>query len=198
MTRIIGGAAGGRRLRTPAGEATRPTSDRVREALFSALESALGTLAGRAFLDLYAGSGAVALEAASRGAAPVVAVESDRRTAQLVETNARAVGLAVTVRAHPVARVLAGPAQPGPFDVVFADPPYPLANDGLVAALDGLIRNGWVRKGAMVVVERSARTVEPAWPSGLVRFRMKEYGETVLWYVHADPAVEQSRGPVVS
>jgi 16S rRNA (guanine966-N2)-methyltransferase len=198
VTRIIGGTAGGRRLRTPAGEATRPTSDRVREALFSALEAALGTLTGRAFLDLYAGSGAVGLEAASRGATPVVAVESDRRTARLVEANARAVGLAVIVRSQPVARVLAGSADPGPFDVVFADPPYPLSNDELVAALDALIRNGWVRNGAMVVVERSTRTVEPVWPTGLVRIRLKEYGETALWYVHADPSAEQSRGAVGS
>jgi 16S rRNA (guanine966-N2)-methyltransferase len=200
MTRIIGGSAGGRRLRTPAGDATRPTSDRVREALFSALESALGTLAGRSFLDLYAGSGAVGLEAASRGAGPVLAVESDRRAAQLVQTNARDLGLAVDVRAHPVARVL-GSAPPaavaGGFDVVFADPPYPLGNDELVAALAALIRNGWVRDGATVVVERSARTVEPAWPAGLVRSRERDYGETVLWYVHAVLAVEQSRGEVV-
>jgi 16S rRNA (guanine966-N2)-methyltransferase len=198
MTRIIGGSAGGRRLRTPPGDATRPTSDRVREALFSALESALGTLAGRSFLDLYAGSGAVGLEAASRGAGPVLAVESDRRAARLVEANARDLGLTLDVRAHPVARVLdsAPPVEAG-FDVVFADPPYPLANADLVAVLDSLMRNGWVRNGGTVVVERSTRTVEPAWPAGLVRFRERDYGETVLWYVHAVLAVEKSRGEVV-
>src|SRR6476620_12094520 len=92
MTRIIGGTAGGRRLRTPGGEATRPTSDRVREALFSALESRLGSLTGLRFLDLYAGSGAVGLEAMSRGAGVVTAVESDRRTARLVQQNADALG----------------------------------------------------------------------------------------------------------
>jgi 16S rRNA (guanine966-N2)-methyltransferase len=125
----------------------------------------------------------------------VVAVESDRRTARLIETNARDLGLAVRVHAHPVARILAGgPDVAGGFDVVFADPPYPLPNDELVATLDALIRDGWVRNGAMVVVERSARTVEPAWPAGVVLFRRKAYGETVLWYVHAGPAVEQSRG----
>jgi 16S rRNA (guanine966-N2)-methyltransferase len=200
MTRIIGGSAGGRRVRTPGGDATRPTSDRVREALFSALEAALGSLAGRSFLDLYAGSGAVGLEAASRGAGPVVAVESDRRTARLVQANARDLGLDLDVRAQPVARVLSGPppasAAEG-FAVVFADPPYPLPNDDLVAVLDALIRNGWVRNGGTVVVERSARTVEPAWPTGLVRTREREYGETVLWYVHAVLAVEQSCGEVV-
>ena len=186
MTRIIGGSAGGRRLRTPPGESTRPTSDRVREALFSALESQLGSLTGLRFLDLYAGSGAVGLEARSRGAGSVTSIESDRRTARLVVANAATLGFdEVEVHAHPVARVLAGrPAAP--FDVVFADPPYPLENVDLEAALDLLVRHGWLCGGALVVVERSARTPEPAWPEGLVRLRVKEYGETVLWYVRAD------------
>jgi len=153
--------------------------------LFSALESALGSLTGRSFLDLYAGSGAVGLEAASRGAGQVLAVESDRRTAQLVEANARATGLEVGVRAQPVARVLAQPA-PHRFDVVFADPPYPVPNDEVVAFLDLLVRNDWITASATVVIERSVRSVEPSWPSGLARLRNKTYGETVLWYVHAD------------
>src|SRR6478672_639808 len=107
MTRIIGGTAGGRRLRTPTGDATRPTADRVREALFSALESQLGSLTGLRFLDLYAGSGAVGLEAMSRGAGVVTAVESDRRTARLVQDNATALHFhKVEVLALPVARVL--------------------------------------------------------------------------------------------
>src|SRR3954452_2623955 len=109
MTRIIGGTAGGRRLQTPAGDATRPTSDRVREALFSALDAEFGTLRGLRFLDLYAGSGAVALEAASRGADAVTAVESDRRTARVVAANAASLGFDVDLRAQPVAAVLAMP-----------------------------------------------------------------------------------------
>lgn len=195
MPRIIGGTAGGRRLRTPPGDATRPTSDRVREALFSALESATGTLAGRRFLDLYAGSGAVGLEARSRGAAAVMAVESDRRTARLVAANARDLGLTgVEVVAQPVARVLGRPtAQPvdpfdpfDPFDIVFADPPYSLGEEELAGTLALLVDNGWLVDGALVVVERSARTVEPGWPGGLVQLRRRGYGETVLWYVRAD------------
>src|SRR5689334_7957728 len=103
MTRIIGGTAGGRRLRTPTGDATRPTSDRVREALFSTLESQLGSLTGLRVLDLYAGSGAVGLEAMSRGAGVVTAVESDRRTAGLAQDNARTLGFhRVEVLAQPV------------------------------------------------------------------------------------------------
>jgi 16S rRNA (guanine966-N2)-methyltransferase len=182
VTRIIGGTAGGRRLRTPSGDATRPTSDRVREALFSALEAEFGSLHGLRFLDLYAGSGAVALEAASRGAAGVTAVESDRRTARLVAANAAEVGFDVDVRAQPVASVLAtSPAAP--YDVVFLDPPYPLSGEEVSHALDLLVAHGWVEPGGAVVVERSARSVEPRWPDGLELRRNKKYGETVLWYL---------------
>ena len=100
MTRIIGGSAGGRRIATPRGANTRPTSDRVREALFSAVESWCGSLSGLRFLDLYAGSGAVGLEAWSRGAGVVTLVEQDRRTASMISTNARDLGFS---RAHVVA-----------------------------------------------------------------------------------------------
>lgn len=182
MTRIIGGTAGGRRLRTPSGDATRPTADRVREALFSALEAEFGSLRGLRFLDLYAGSGAVALEAASRGAAGVTAVESDRRTARLVAANAADLGFDVDVRAQPVAAVLAtGPGAP--YDVVFLDPPYPLAGEEVSRALDLLLAHAWVGPGGAVVVERSARSVEPRWPDGVELRRKKKYGETVLWYL---------------
>jgi 16S rRNA (guanine966-N2)-methyltransferase len=185
VTRIIGGTAGGRRLKTPAGDATRPTADRVREALFSALESQLGSLTGLRFLDLYAGSGAIGLEAMSRGAGVLTSVESDRRTARMVQENANTLGFRkVEVVAQPVARVLGQHAR-APYDVVFADPPYPLDNADLEKSLALLVDYGWVAPGSVVVVERSARSVEPAWPAGLVRERSKDYGETVLWYVRA-------------
>jgi 16S rRNA (guanine966-N2)-methyltransferase len=187
VTRIIGGTAGGRRLRTPSGEATRPTSDRVREALFSALESELGSLTGLRFLDLYAGSGAVGLEAVSRGAGMLTSVESDRRTARLVQDNAGTLGFQeVEVLSQPVAGVLRKHPRV-PYDVVFADPPYPLDNADLEQVLGLLVANEWLATGSMLVVERSARSVEPAWPPGLVRERDKQYGETVLWYVRAAP-----------
>ncbi len=188
MTRIIGGSAGGRRLRTPPGDATRPTSDRVREALFSALEAELGSLSGLRVLDLYAGSGAVGLEAMSRGAAVLTAVESDRRTAKLVQQNAATLGLRqVEVVAQPVARFL-GQRPRAPYDVVFLDPPYALSNADLEETLALLVAEDWLATGSVVVVERSTRSVEPAWPQGLVREREKAYGETVLWYVRADSA----------
>ena len=188
MTRIIGGSARGRRLSTPRGEATRPTADRVREALFSALESDLGSLTGLRVLDLYAGSGAVGLEAMSRGAGVLTAVEWDRRTARLVQDNASTLGFRrVEVLAKPVSRALALPPM-APYDVVFADPPYAVANEQVEQALALLVAHQWLVVGSVLVVERSARSVEPAWPRGLVREREKRYGETVLWYVRADPA----------
>lgn len=183
MTRIIGGTAGGRRLKTPAGDGTRPTSDRVREALFSALESALGSLHGLRVLDLYAGTGAIGLEAISRGASAVTLVESDRRTARLITENAATLGFPVEVVNQPVNRVLArGPRSP--YDIVFADPPYPLPDEDLDATLVTMITNGWLSETGILVVERSARSVEPTWPAPLQVDRVKEYGETVLWYAH--------------
>ncbi|GGF39160.1 methyltransferase [Marmoricola endophyticus] len=187
MTRLIGGTHGGRRLRTPPGDRTRPTSDRVREALFSALESRLGGLAGLRVLDLYAGSGALGLEAASRGAADVVLVESDRRTAGIARRNAADVGLSASVQSRPVERYLAD-ADPVPVHLVLADPPYPLGNDDVVAVLGLLLERGWLAPDAVVVLERSARDREPDWPEGLQRERAKEYGETVLWWLAPDPA----------
>lgn len=184
MTRIIGGAAGGRRIRTPLGSSTRPTSDRVREALFSSLEATLGSVTGLRFLDLYAGSGAVGLEARSRGAGVVTCVEQDRRTAALVRDNSRSLGLSVEVVAAPVARTLAHPPR-APYDVVFSDPPYGVPADDVVADLEALRDNGWLGHGAVVVVERGSRGEPVVWPAGYDGGRERRYGETVLWYGHA-------------
>ncbi|MDH2416945.1 16S rRNA (guanine(966)-N(2))-methyltransferase RsmD [Nocardioides sp. CER19] len=187
MTRIIGGTAGGRRLATPKGDQTRPTSDRVREALFSALDSWAGSLHGLRFLDLYAGSGAIGLEAWSRGAAAVTLVESDRRTAALVASNARSLGFPeADVVAASVPTVLAG-APRSPYDVVFSDPPYPLDEEALARDLALLASNGWLAPDALVVVERASRSPEPTWPAGLRLWREKKYGETRLWYAEAAP-----------
>lgn len=191
MTRIIGGAAGGRRLETPRGQATRPTSDRVREALFSAVEAHLGSLGGSLqglrFLDLYAGSGAVGLEARSRGAGVVTLVEQDRRTAQLIGRNARALGLdRVEVLAASVATTLQR-SPVAPYDVVFLDPPYPVPDDEVEAALAALVAHGWLAHEALVVVERASRGGPFSWPAGLEGGRDRRYGETLLRYGHAAP-----------
>ena len=187
MTRIIGGSSGGRRIAVPRGAATRPTSDRVREALFSAIESWCGSLTGLRFLDLYAGSGAIGLEAWSRGAGVVSLVEQDRRTARMILTNAESLGFhKADVVAASVAGTLGGhPAAP--YDVVYLDPPYPLAHEAVVADLAALLRHGWLVPGAMVVVERSVRSPAMDWPDGLGALRDRRYGDTTLWYGHAAP-----------
>lgn len=188
MTRIIGGSAGGRRINTPRGAATRPTSDRVREALFSAIESWCGSLHGLRFLDLYAGSGAIGLEAWSRGAGVVTLVESDRRTASLITQNARTLGFPkANVVCAPVASLLTTPPA-APYDVVFLDPPYPLDDGTVVEDLTLLSGRDWLVPGAMVVVERSTRSAQPVWPDGLTGTREKRYGETTLWYAEAGAA----------
>jgi len=185
MTRIIGGRAGGRRITAPRGVGTRPTSDRVREALFSAIESWCGSLTGLRFLDLYAGSGAVGLEAWSRGAGVVTLVEHDRRAASLISANARELGFSrAKVVTGSVAGTLARPPS-APYDVAFLDPPYAYPDDVVAADLASLVSHDWLVPGAMVVVERGSRGPEPRWPDGLHDSRAKKYGETVLWYVHA-------------
>ncbi|WP_183100658.1 16S rRNA (guanine(966)-N(2))-methyltransferase RsmD [Nocardioides pelophilus] len=195
MTRIIAGSAGGRRLETPKGERTRPTSDRVREALFSAIESWAGSLRGLRFLDLYAGSGAIGLEAWSRGADAVTLVESDRPTADLIRRNARMLGCDVAeIRAATVASALTT-APAAPYDVVFSDPPYPLSDDDVAHDLELLVAHGWLAPDALVVVERGSRSPEPTWPAGITplpgKRRLKKYGETALWYATGDAAQPQ-------
>ena len=191
MTRIIGGHAGGRRINAPEGPDTRPTSDRVREALFSAIESWAGEWDGIRFLDLYAGSGAVGLEAWSRGAEAVTFVEQDRRAAELIRANARTVGFdAADVRTGAVSTVLAQ-TPTAAYDVVFCDPPYPLDNAAVEADLAALVANDWLVVDPLVVVERGRRSRDFAWPAPLEAYRNKKYGETVLWYGHAaDPRPE--------
>lgn len=183
MTRIIAGAARGRRLRTPAGTATRPTADRVREALFSALEASLAALDEARFLDVFAGSGAVGLEASSRGAAAVTLVESDRATAALVRANVHDLGLAgVTVLSAKAEASAAGPPPAEPFDVAFFDPPYSWPSARLSQLVDDMGANGWLRPEAVVVVERSRRANGWEWPRSVQPLQSKRYGETVLWY----------------
>jgi len=202
MTRIIGGSAGGRRIETPKGDGTRPTSDRVREALFSTLQAHFGVFDRLGVLDLYAGSGAVGLEAASRGASYVVAVEADRSTAKVIERNATALDSAldsvVETVVQPVGRFLAQPARTR-VDLVFLDPPYPLSEADLAGDLRLLVDHGWLADDALVVVERGSRSPEPTWPAGIRplpgKRRRKKYGETTLWYAAAgrDEAPEPLR-----
>jgi 16S rRNA (guanine966-N2)-methyltransferase len=190
MTRIIGGTAGGRRIKTPTGEHTRPTSDRVREALFSSLESWSGSpdgLGGLRALDLYAGSGALGLEAWSRGAAAVTLVEAERRTVALITANARELGCEVArVVASDVEKHLARGADAA-YDLVLSDPPYALEVAAVDTDLRLLVENGWLADGAMVVVERSKRGPAPSWPVGFAGTRSRTYGDSLLWSGVWDP-----------
>jgi 16S rRNA (guanine966-N2)-methyltransferase len=189
VSRIIAGTAGGRQIATPAGARTRPTTDRVREALFAALTSWAGaaagpahrSLAGFAFCDLYAGSGAVGLEAASRGARPVLLVEADRRTAQLARQNAADLGLPAEVRITTV-EVLTARSAPRAYDVVFADPPYEQPSEAISGVLAALVEHRWLAPRSLVVVERSRRSPALGWPEPFGEVWERRYGETVLCF----------------
>lgn len=191
MSRIIAGKAKGRRLETPKGANTRPTTDRTREALFSALVNWFDTadrdaaehLDGFSVLDLFAGSGAVGLEAANRGADPVVLVESDRATAALVQANARHIGVRAEVRAAKAQTFVEETAHS--FDLIFMDPPYGVTTDD-VERLLAAIADGVVAERGLVVVERSRRDREPVFPERFTDTWDKRYGETVLYYGSVD------------
>jgi len=179
VTRIVAGTAGGRRLQVP-GAGTRPTSDRVREALFSRLEHQ-GIVVGANVLDLYAGSGAVGLEAASRGAERVTLVESSRDAVEVCRRNATNLGLDAQVTVvHAKAERFVQTISPEPWDLVLLDPPYDLEDSELAAVLAGVVPS--LAPAAIVVVERSARSREPEWPSGLVEIGGRTYGETAVWF----------------
>ncbi len=190
MTRIIAGSAGGRRLAVPAGVATRPTSDRAREGLFSTVATLLGPLDGIRVLDLYAGSGALGLEALSRGAARATFVESDRAALRALRANAAALGLpGVMVVADRVERWVLrhGARPPGPagYGLVLVDPPYAYPADRLAAQLNALVDAGLLGAGpsaAIVAVERSSRDPDFPWPAGWTPRRTRRYGEATLWY----------------
>ena len=183
MTRIIAGVHGGRRLTAPAGALTRPTSDRVREAFFSALE-AMTDLSGARFADLYAGSGAVGLEALSRGATHALLVESDARAARTIRDNIVALraGTAARLVTGKVAQVLCAPPEGGPYDVVFADPPYAVELDEIARLQQALVKHGWLAPEAVVVLERATRGPALSWVDGITPERSRRYGETTLWY----------------
>jgi 16S rRNA (guanine966-N2)-methyltransferase len=184
VTRIIAGFAGSIPLSVPK-TGTRPTSDRVREAIFSALE-ARDAVAGARVLDLYAGSGALGLEAASRGASSVTLVEKSlpataacRKNAALVLKAAPKGSLAIEVTAAPVQAFLTGSAAT--WDLVFLDPPYELGQAELVHNLEQLVSR--LSPDAVVVIERSSRDPELAWPTGLELEKRKNYGDTTLWWI---------------
>jgi 16S rRNA (guanine966-N2)-methyltransferase len=188
--RVVAGAARGRRLVAPAGSTVRPTADRVKEALFSSLSPGL---IGASVLDVFAGSGALGLEALSRGATHVTFVEQDRRALDALRTNIATVALPGTeVLAGDARRVLAGATAlaGSPFDLVLLDPPYALDEPTLAEVLGALV--GHLAPGATVVVERAAEAPGPGWPAPLVAGWARRYGATAL---HRADVVADPEGP---
>ncbi|MCX2923870.1 16S rRNA (guanine(966)-N(2))-methyltransferase RsmD [Streptomyces sp. NEAU-W12] len=195
MTRVIAGRAGGRRLGVPPGNGTRPTSDRAREGLFSTWQALLGgPLHGERVLDLYAGSGAVGLEALSRGAGHALLVEADARAVRTVRDNVKTLGLpGAEVRPGKAEQIIRTPPPAEPYDVVFLDPPYAVSDDDLREILLTLRTGGWLADEALVTVERSTRGGEFAWPPGFETLRSRRYGEGTFWYGRAAAACEDAR-----
>lgn len=180
--RVIAGTAGGRRLVAPKGDRTRPTADRVREALFSSLQA---RLPGARVLDLFAGSGALAIEALSRGAAHATLVERARPALAAIRTNLATAG--VTDRASVVASELPGALAKveGPFDLVLLDPPYALAEHVLVEVLVAL--PGLCAPDVAIRLERATRAGAPPWPHVVLPGRARRYGDTTIHVASLDP-----------
>ncbi|WP_430593476.1 16S rRNA (guanine(966)-N(2))-methyltransferase RsmD [Humidisolicoccus flavus] len=190
MTRIIAGLAASARLQVPA-KGTRPTSERVREAIFAALD-ARDACDGATVLDLFAGSGALGLEALSRGASRAVLVESHRAAAAVATKNVASVAKmgvdGASVVAQDALRYLEGTGEM--FSLVFLDPPYDFDNTALASVLQSLAAH--VSDDAIILVERDRRSGEPPWPGGLVFDRSKQYGDTVLWWARGGVAQSPS------
>jgi 16S rRNA (guanine966-N2)-methyltransferase len=201
MTRVIAGAAGGRRLAVPKGTTTRPTSDRAREGLFSSVASELGGLDGRRVLDLYAGSGAIGLEALSRGASQVLLVESDARAAAVIKANIATVNLpGAAVVTDRVERLLARNSdEQDSYDLAFADPPYAVTDEAVTRVLAQLAQ-GWLSASALVVIERATRSGALDWPPGYLPGKSRRYGEATFWYgwFDNDAAAGQAGQPRVT
>lgn len=187
MTRIIGGIAGSRQLASPA-KATRPTSDRIRESIFNRLASR-DRLDGARVLDLYAGTGALALEAISRGAISAVLVEKDGKAAAVCNQNAQLIQKALEKEGFfdPVIKVTHKAVSSflstdtAEYDLVFIDPPYDVSNAEVNENLESLLPK--LAKEALVMVERSSRSDALGIPAGLELDEAKSYGDTTIYWL---------------
>jgi 16S rRNA (guanine966-N2)-methyltransferase len=181
MTRIIGGDLRGRNLKVP-DSVTRPTSSRVREAIFSSVEHAVSGLSHLRVLDLFAGSGALGIEAISRGAAEAVLIEKDLRAADVLHTNVADLKVSnARVVINDVLKEVSQKSTRGEFDVVFIDAPYDSSDDEIAEVISGLAVNSWLAEYALLVVERGAKS-EVVWPDNYEELRKKVYGDTAIWY----------------
>ena len=186
--RIIAGMAKGRNLISPIG-ATRPTSDRAREALFSSLESEFGSMSDLNFLDLYCGSGAVGAEALSRGAAIVYSVDNDEKATAVTRQNLELLQNISGVGTYNVFTSSVGKfLEKGAdlkFDVVFVDPPYDLPNNEIEKTMDALLRNGFLKHSSVIAIERDAKSRPLNWPTGLQEVKQRKYGAAMI--IYAEP-----------
>jgi 16S rRNA (guanine966-N2)-methyltransferase len=185
--RVVGGRLKGRALTAPSSRAIRPTSDRLRESIFDILEHRFpGHIEGARALDLFAGSGALAIEALSRGARFALFVDSGAEARALIRANVEALALGGVTRIWRADATRLGPAPAaGPFGLAFLDPPY---GQGLAGpALASLVSGGWLEPGALVVVEERAKA-EIAAPAGLVSVDHRTYGDSRI-------AIFEARGP---
>ena len=202
MSRIISGAAGGVRLASVPGDNTRPTTDRVKESLFSKLES-YDIIRGARVLDAFGGSGALGCEALSRGAASVTLLDTYPKAVAVIRKNVAAVEKAMgrngsgssgatgfAARVQQSQALTYVKSASGPWDLVFVDPPYAMPNEQVSELLEALTPK--LAEGAVVVVERSSRDAEPVWGEGLYCFSTRQHGETVLYYVEPDEVEEQA------
>jgi 16S rRNA (guanine966-N2)-methyltransferase len=183
--RVIAGMAKGRNLISPIG-ATRPTSDRAREALFSSLESEFGTLNNLSLLDLYCGSGAVGVEGLSRGAAIVTAVDNDEKATNIARQNFQLVeklnGIGTySVITMSVGKYLDKPADI-PYDIIFLDPPYELPNNEIEKNLSSLISKNYLKPSSVVAIERDSKSRPLAWPAELAEVKLRKYGAATIYY----------------
>jgi len=185
--RIIAGVAKGRSLSSVAG-ATRPTSDRAREAIFSTLTSEFGDFLGLQILDLFAGSGAMGLEALSRGASLVHCVEKDDAAAKTISTNASIVQKAQPVGAFhlfhmSVQKFVEGTPQ-NQYHFIYIDPPYDFSDSEISTILEKLHANNFFKDGAVIAIERASKTTQPVWPQGYEPSRTKVYGQASIYYAN--------------
>jgi len=185
--RIIAGVAKGRSLSSVAG-ATRPTSDRAREAIFSTLTSEFGDFLGLQILDLFSGSGAMGLEALSRGASLVHCVEKDDAAAKTISTNASLVQKALPFGAfhlfHMSAQKFVEGSPQNQYHFVYIDPPYDFADSEITAILEKLHANNFFKDDAIIAIERASKTTQPAWPHGYEPSRTKVYGQASIYYAN--------------
>lgn len=180
MPRIVSGTAKGMTIKVP--KSARPTPDMVREAIFSRLLHR-GYLDGTDILDLYAGSGAFGLEALSRGAARVTAVEASREAVNTIMANAKKTGLSLQVVHGKVDTYLTTTAVI--YDLIFLDPPYDMDNETLASALEKSVSH--LEYDGLLMVERDKHSGEPHWPDGIVLDEQRTWGDTVIWSaLHAD------------